>query len=161
MPSYFRPTRNVELSTLYYIETNLNADWPGITTLKTFADVYAKDVNLPIVCVRLDDTATTLVEVGSTTLDNRYLIIVDLFCRSDGQRLDLADYLKDKLRLGWIHYDHSHVSGDNTSLSRIANGRDSVTEWVTDSKINIGETVDTKDKFRHNISVRVKFTNAS
>ena len=159
MSPTFRTTRNVELSLLYALDTWISADWTGITILKTFADVYAKDVNLPIVCARLDDTATSLVEVGSTTLDNRYLIIIDIFAKSNGQRLDLADYIKDKLKDGWIHYDHAHSSGDPTVLTRTVNGRDNVTDWVTDSKINIGETTDTKDKYRHNISVRVKHTN--
>ena len=36
MPNYFSDTRNIELSLLYYLETNLNIDWPGTTVLKTF-----------------------------------------------------------------------------------------------------------------------------
>ena len=98
--SYFRNSRNMELSILYYLETNLAADWAGTTVVKAFKKVYAKEISLPIVCVRLSDTQNLRKEIGSTSLNPRYLIIIDLFCKSDAQRLDLADYIIDKLNDG-------------------------------------------------------------
>jgi hypothetical protein len=156
MPSYFRDSRNVELSTLYYLEQCFASDWSGITCLKTFADVYSKDQTLPIVCVRLASTTSTYLELGDGTLLNHYLIIIDLFCRSDAQRLDLSDYIKSKLSAGWTHYAHSHASGDNTTLERTADGRDYVRTWTTDSKIDIPGSTDEKDRYRHNISILVR-----
>ena len=154
--SYFRDSRNVELSLLYYLETNLNNDWSGITIVKTFKHAYATSVDVPIVCVRLADISTTRREIGATTLENRYLLIIDVFSRSDAQRLDLSDYIKDKLKDGWVHYTHSHPSGDNTSLDRVADGRDFITDFITDAKIDFGEGADEKDKYRQNISIRVR-----
>ena len=153
---YFRTSRNVELSTIYYLTTNLEADWSGITVAKTFNQVYAKDVSLPIVLDRLADISTTRLEIGTTTLENRYLLILDIFARSDAQRLDLADYIKEKINAGWTHYDFSHVSGDKTELSRTANGRNTVTDFINDSRLDFGESGDEKDRFRHSISVRVR-----
>lgn len=154
MPDYFQTFRNIELSLLYYLETNLNTDWPGTTVIKTFKDAYHRDTSLPIVCVRLDDTASRKREVGSTTLDHEHLLIVDLFAKSAGQRLDMANYITDKLALGWVHYDHSNASGG--TLDRTANGRDMVTSFITNQRLDVGESVDTKDKFRHQISIRVR-----
>ena len=156
MAEYFTECRNVELSLLYYLEQNLNADWSGVSVVKTFKQAYAKDSDLPIVCVRLADTASTRREVGSTALEDRHLCVVDLFARSDGQRIDLKSYIKTKLETGWVHYDHSHAVGDKSTLERSANGRDYVTDWITDSKIDFGESADTRDKYRHTISVRVR-----
>jgi len=157
MPSYFRISRNIELSLLYYLETNLATDWSGTTLCKTFKQVFTKNVSLPIVCVRLSDTASVRLEIGSNTLLNSHLLIIDIFARSDGQRLDMADYIKDKIKDGWVHYDHSHPSGSNTTLTRVANGRDMVIDYVVDSKIDFGlDNVDEKDQFRHTISVRVR-----
>ena len=156
MSTYFRPSRNIELSLLYYLEDNLSTDWSGVSVVKTFADVYTKDNVTPIVCVRLADATNPRLEVGSDTLDPRYLLVIDVFARSDAQRLDLADYIKDKLKDGWVHYDHAHVSGDKTQLERTANGRDYVTEFITDAKLDFIETVDVRDKYRHNISIRVR-----
>jgi len=156
MASYFRESRNVELSLLYYLTNSFTSDWTGITTIKTFNDVYAKDVNIPIVCVRLSQTTTARTEIGSDTLDNKYLLIIDVFARSDAQRLDLTDYIKDKLKSGWVHYDHSHASGDNTTLDRTANGRDYVVDFIDDSKIDVIGSTDEKDRYRQSISVSVR-----
>lgn len=156
MSTPFREPRNVELSLNYYLETNLTADWPGTNVIKTFAQVYDKDVSLPVVCVRLADIQTTRREVGSTTLENRYLIILDLFVTSDGMRLDLADYIKDKLKDGWVNYEHSHASGNNIVLLRNPNGRDFIVDFLTDSRLDFGETGSSKDKFRQTISFLVR-----
>ncbi len=153
--SYFSDRRNVELSLLYYLDTNLSADWAGTTVAKTFNQVYAKDVALPIVLVRLDDTSPSPKEIGNTALIDFHLLIIDIFCRSDAQRLDMAAYIRSKLESGWTHYDHSHTPGDKSTLVRDANGRDTVRQYITDSRIAFAETVDEKDKYRHNISVRV------
>lgn len=152
--AYFSDRRNVELSLLYYLETNLSADWSGTTVAKTFKQVYAKDVALPIVLVRLDDTSPLPKEVGNTALIDYHLLIVDIFTRSDAQRLDMASYVRSKLEAGWVHYDHSHAV-DNATLTRVANGRDTVRQYVSDTRLAFGETVDEKDKYRQVISVRV------
>jgi len=156
MSSYFRESRNVELSLLYYLTTCFASDWSGITTLKTFANVYAKDIAIPVVCVRLAQTTTSRQEIGADTLYNKYLCIIDIFASSDAQRLDLADYIKDKLKTGWVHYDHSHMSGDHTTLDRTANGRDYIVDFVNDSKIDVYGSSDEKDKCRHSISISVR-----
>jgi hypothetical protein len=156
MASYFRESRNCELSLLYYLEQSFATDWTGITVLKTFADVYATNQNIPIVVARLAQTNTSRLEVGDSTLDNRYLLIIDIFGRSDSQCLDLSDYIKDKLKDGWVHYDHSHKSGDNTTLDRTANGRDWVTTFVNDTKVDVFGSADEKDRYRHTISVQVR-----
>ena len=153
--SWFRTSRNIELSTIYYLETSIASDWSGITVVKTFKEVYASTIPLPIVCVRLAETSTTRLEIGSSTIENRYLIVLDVFAKSDAQRLDLADYIKDKIKDGWVHYDHSHQSGDNTQLDRSANGRDWITEWLSDGKVELGGA-DEKDKFRHSLSFLVR-----
>ena len=153
MASYFRKNRNVEISTLYYLEQQLGTDWSGVTLVKTFKQVYSKDVDAPIVCVRLASTNSERREIGSTTLEERYLIIVDVFAKSDGQQLDLAYYIKDKLKDGWVHYDHTQSGG---SLSRTANGRNFVTEFITDEHVNLDNADEKKDRHRHNISVLVR-----
>ncbi len=153
---YFTQDRNIELSTLYFLETQLATDWPGTTILKTFADVYAKDYKLPIVCARLSETSNTRREVGATTLESSYLIIIDVFARSDGMRVDLSSWIITQLKDGWVHYDHTHMSGDKSQLDRVANGRDFVTDFVTNSRLEFGSNADSKDRYRQNISIRVR-----
>lgn len=156
MVSTFREPRNVELSLLYYLETSLASDWTGVTVLKTFKDVYSTSVALPIICARVDSISTDRKEIGSTTLENRYMVIIDVFTRSEAQRLDLSDYVKNKLKDGWTYYLHSHVSGDPTTLDRTSGGQCIVTEFIDDSKLDFGQEVHEKDKYRQSITVRVR-----
>ena len=156
MSSYFAQSRNVELSLLEYLQVNLTADWNKVSVVKTFAEVYTANMNLPIVCVRLSQTSSVRLETGSTTLEDRYLLIIDIFSRSDAQRLDLAYYIKDKLKEGWIHYNFSHASGNPEVLEALPNGRDFVTSFVNDTKVEVIGSSDQKDRYRHTLSVQVR-----
>ena len=153
--SYFRQSRDIELSTGYYLETCFNADWTGITVVKSFVNAY--DAALPVVCVELANTDNMWKEIGSTSLYNDYTINIDIFARSNGQRLDLADYLINKIKDGYTYYEHSQTSGAPETLTRTANGRIFVHRFLSDRKLDFGtEGVDKHDLFRHYISYVVK-----
>ena len=62
----------------------------------------------------------------------------------------------NKLKDPWVHYTHGHASGDNSTITRIASGKDRVTEFSGDSRIVAPLDADKKDKFRHRITLRVK-----
>lgn len=153
---YFSKSRNIELSTLEYMETQLNASWTGVTTVKTFKNAYDNTVEVPIVCIRLPTTNNARLEVGAVTLENRYMLVFDIFSKSDAQRVDLSDYIVDKLKDGWTYKTYSHVSGDKSQITGIADGRIFVTNWLTNTKVDYGENVDPKDRYRHTISILVR-----
>ena len=154
--SNFREARNIQLSLIYYLETALASSWSGISVFKVFKEVYEKNVSLPIVCVDLAVTSSQRKELGDTELRNTYLLNIYIFAQSDGQRLDIADTIKDAIKDDWVHYDHSKASGNNVDLVRTANGRDHVYNFVTDEKIELLDTFDNKDKYRHMISIEVR-----
>jgi hypothetical protein len=155
---YFTKRRNIELSTIEYLETSINASWSGITTVKSFLQAYATSVSLPVVCIRLASTENGQLEVGSTTLDSSYNIIIDIFAKSDGQRLDLADFIVDKLKDCWTYYTYSHPSNTNETLEKVAVAKIRTVNWVEDNKLDFFDTVESRDRFRHVISVDVKVT---
>ena len=112
---YFSETRNCELSTLEYIEAQINASWTGVTIVKTFKNAYDTNIPVPVVCIRLADTNNARLEIGADTLDDRQVLIFDIFSRSDAQRLDLADFITDKLKNGWVYkfvFDKYQIRGD-------------------------------------------------
>jgi uncharacterized membrane protein YgcG len=80
----------------------------------------------------------------------------DIFSRSDAQRVDLSDYVVDKLKDGWVYNAYAHASGDKSKIENIPQGRIFVTDWLTNSKVDFGENVDPKDRYRHTISVLVR-----
>ena len=157
MAQNFSVPRNVELSALNYLKTNLAITWNGVTIAKTFSQVYATNVVAPVVCCRVSDTASKYLEIGSLTLEDRYLLVVDIFANSEPQRADLAYSVKLLLAQGWAHYDYSRVSGDTTgTITGVPDGHDTVTDFVSDAPVDLPETVDARDRYRHRISVRVR-----
>jgi len=155
MSPAFSTMRNVELSTIYYIETQIDNNWTGIEVVKSFLSAY--DKTLPVVCIRLINALTDRLEVGSTTLDNEYGFMIDIFGTSDGQRIDLADFIVDKLKDGWVYYTHAHTVGDNTSLARTSDGRISVKLFTDNSRVDFGtDEIENPDRFRHRIGVNVR-----
>jgi hypothetical protein len=157
MNSYFRESRNVELSTVYFVETSISADWSGITVIKTFVNAYKSA--LPVICVHLSDTQNNREEVGSTSFWNDYNIMIDIFATSDGQRIDLSDYLIDKLKDCFPYYTHSQTPGAPETLTRVETGKLFVQRVLSNHKIDFGDYgVDTADKFRHFIHLVIKKT---
>lgn len=154
MANYFQQARNVELSTIYYLEQQINASWSNVNVVKSFTQVYDKP--LPVVCIQLDSAARDRLEIGSNTLDNTYTITIDIFARSDGQRIDLADFIIDKLKDNWVYYIHSHKSGSPTELERTADGKVQLLSIIEDRKLEILPNLEEKDRFRHLITISVK-----
>ena len=147
---YFRQTRCTELSIIDYLTTQINANWTGVTVVKTFNQ--AATGTLPIVCVRLIDNNPFRVEIGSTTLDDRYGLIIDIFAKSDGQRLDLADFITTTIKEGCVYYDFSQTSGSPETLSKTANGRVQFVKFTRNTRIDFGSEVSNMDRYRHVIS---------
>ncbi len=154
---YFREARCIELSMVEYLTTQINANWSNINVVKAFTNAYK--TTLPVVSIRLLRTDSSRREVGATTLLNDYVIIVDIFAKSDGQRIDLSDFILDKLKDGCIYYDFSQTSGNPETLTKVANGRIHIKRFIENNKIDFGtEGVDVYDQFRQVLMVIVRKT---
>ena len=151
--AYFRETRNVELSGIEHLTTQINANWSGVNVVKSFQDTTG--ATLPVVCIRLLDTTSITREIGSTSLNHTYNIIIDIFAKSDGQRLDLADFLTNTIKDGWVYYEYAHVPGHPDQLSTTENGRVHFVSILENRRIDFAETVADQDKYRHIISFLV------
>jgi len=154
MSSNFREKRCIEFSLIDYITTNVDTDWTGITVVKSFSQAYKG--TLPVICVRSLNAYHNQKEVGNTAIYNDVTIVIDIFATSDGNRLDLADYLIDKLRQGCVYYDYSKDSSDPEALDKEADGRLRVIRWINDTRIDFGVDGNNYDKFRHNLSFSVR-----
>ena len=129
MATTYRITRNIEASFIDFITFSVNTDWSGINVEKTFARVY--DLELPTICVR------------------------DVFCKSDGQRLDLKDYLIEKLKGGIVYYDYIIANG--AIQTKTANGRIRVMS-IDDTPVDFDmdkDKLDVHDRYRHLLSLTI------
>jgi len=156
----YRISRNLEASIIDFLENNLDSDWGNVDVVKTFAEVYGVNMSQSdrnaIVCVRCGITPHDWVELGSKATKREPAIIIDLFCANDGQRLDLKDYLIEKLKNGCAYYKYTIVNG--AVDSKVADGRISLVAPPEDEPIDFNtpkNELEPIDRYRHRITLRV------
>jgi len=144
----YRISRNMEASLIDYIKDELaSASWNNVNVEKTFAKVY--DIDLPTICVRVGDTTHEQAEVGSNSTVRAPFILIDIFAKDDGGRLDLKDFLVSILKHGCPYYDYTVVNG--SIQSKVQNGRIRVTN-IDDTGVDLGvdkSNLDVHDRYRH------------
>jgi len=153
MGSWFRRTRCIELSTFEYLKRVIENNWSGVTIVKSFTQAY--DSAIPVVCIRLDETITGKLEIGATTYNSSYAIIVDIFATSDAQRLDLSDFILNQIAGTWTYSNYAHNSG-RTDIVATPDGKMQMVLITEDRKVEIVENPESQDRFRHIISFWVK-----
>jgi len=151
--NYFRRTRNIELSTIEYLQRMIGNSWSGVTVVKSFLQAYAEEV--PVVCIRLDETFNGKLEIGSTTYSNTYAIVIDIFAKSDAQRLDLSDFIMDQIKGTWTYCNYAHNSG-RTDIVGTPDGKVNMATVTYNRKVEIFDAVASQDKFRHLITFLVR-----
>ena len=152
--SYFRQPRNVELSVIHYIKESIDSSWSNITTIKSFTQAY--NTTLPVVCIRLREFPSTRLEIGENTLLYDYNIVIDIFANSEGQKLDLASFIIDKLKDGCVYYNFSQTSGAPETMTKVADGRLHVKDFLSNTSLDFGENAHKWDQHRQFISVNMR-----
>ena len=153
MGTTYRTSRNLEASIIDHLTTNFNADWSNVNVEKAFARVY--DIDLPTICIRANNTSHNKVELGGDSTIRTVQILIDIFATSDGQKLDLTDYIVEKLKAGCVYYDYVIVDG--AVDSKTANGRIRVTSLeVTPIDFDTDkDRLDVHDRYRTLLTLSV------
>ncbi len=150
----YRLSRNCEASLIDYITAQLITDgWNGIRTEKSFSEIYKG--SLPCICINLLDRPDRRRELGSDTLTKSVNIEIRIFATSDGQRLDLADWMIENLMSGINFYEYTIVNGvvDTKTLK----GRLNFLEITTNRKdLRVTDNVAKEDRYRQLISFRCR-----
>ncbi len=153
MAQNFGDIRNVELSTIFYIETQLSSGWTGINVVKGYPN-FPKQT-LPCVAIRMNNILNPRREIGSRVTEDIYNFVIDIFATSDGQKLDIAQYLTTLITLNnWTFYTWSRGSGDTMDKSQ--NGKVVYLDMLQNAPVLHTDDVDTYERFRHVLSFDVK-----
>jgi len=149
----YRVSRNLEISTIDYLTTEINTAWSGVSVVRSFSEVDEK--KLPVVCIRLGTTIHDRVEIGTTSTLRIATIFIDIFATDDGQRLDLKDFIISKIKYSWDYREYTVNNGTST--------------YVVNGKINCLTIKDTEvspaanksdlplvDRYRHLITIQVQ-----
>lgn len=150
----YRLSRNCEASVIDKITADLTTDgWTGIYCEKVFAEIY--EGHFPAILVNVSSRPDIRREVGSDTLSNYVNIEIRIFASSDGQRLDLADWILPKIMSGISYYTYTITNG--VVSAKVLSGKISVLEITVNRKelANL-EGLEKEDKYRHLLSFRCR-----
>jgi hypothetical protein len=146
----YRISRNLEASLIDRITANLATDgWTGIRIEKAFAEVYKG--TLPCIVVNALEIRPEHLEVGSKTYLKYFTVNIRIFATSDGQRLDLSDWLLEKLEDDTDYYVYTITNG--VVSGKVLTGRIVITRILDNRKELVNtEILEKEDRYRHLIS---------
>jgi len=153
----YRISRNLEASIIDFLKDGLESFWQNINIEKSFAKVY--ELSLPTICVKAEDTLYDKIQIGDNSFEREVTVIIDLFCNSDGQRLDLKDKLIKILKEGCQYYEYETKKQGRTTIieNKTQNGRIRILK-IIDTPVNFDtekDKLDEHDKFRHRLTINI------
>lgn len=146
----FSKTRNVELSLIKYVTDQVNANWTGVRVVKSFLEMY--DSTRPVICVRMLSVDTHRWEIGGSLKKQTYTFIIDIFANSDGQRIDLEDFIVGIVNADCPYYTFTKDPSNAENLIATQNGYVTLTRFVSDMRITADDNEHIEDKFRQSIT---------
>lgn len=147
----YRVSRNIEASLIDKITADVTTDWStfNIRTVKSFSEVYEGE--LPCICVNALEIRPEKLEIGSKINLKYFTVNIRIFATSDGNRLDLSDWLFEKLEED-INYFSYTITGGVVS-SKFLTGRIVLTRWFDNKKeLTNSENLEKEDRYRQLLS---------
>lgn len=143
----YRISRNCEASLIDQITADLEADgWTGIYVEKTSAEIYGG--HFPAILVNAQEIRPETLEVGSKTKIKYFTIYIRIFAQNDGMRLDLSDWLFDKLLDDINYYNYTITNGEVSA--KVLSGRIVITRWFENRKeLTNTQILEKEDRYRH------------
>ena len=153
----YKLSRNVEKSIIDYLTAELATDgWTGIFVEKVFAQIYSEtNPSFPAILVAVSNRPEKRREVGSSSLSGFVNLEIRVFATGDGLRLDLSDFLLEKIMPGIPYYAYTITSG--VVSEKTLAGRIVILEITANRKELVNLTgLAIEDKFRHLLSLRAR-----
>lgn len=142
----YRISRSIEASIIDFLKQDLVLNGWVVRLEKAFSRAY--DGTLPCIVVNVADRPMNHREIGSIETKKEFTIEIRLFCRNDGERLDLADYLAETLMEGIDYYEY--VIENNIVISKEYEGKICVTKITANRReLDNIQNLDEDDKYRH------------
>ena len=143
----YRISRNIEASIVEFITASLLSDsWSGIEVLKGFPQEYKGKI--PFIGVEVLNIDPVKLEIGNKNHVKNFTVKIGIFSSGDGKRLDLSDWLFDKLEDDVDYYTYTITNGVITS--KVKTGKIIITKWNNNEKeLTNTEVLEEEDRYRH------------
>jgi len=150
---HYRYSRNIEASFIDFLKPLLQTDWGFDRVEKGFAEIYK--IEIPSICIRARDATHSKVQIGDDSTVREVSVLIDIFGTDDGLKLDLKDYLIEKLKKGLDYYEYEIEKGQ--VKNKVQNGRIRVlTIGETPIDFNTNkEGIDPHDRFRYLLTLTI------
>ena len=145
-------SRNIEASLIDYLNEKLEEyNWRNVNVIKGFKRAY--DLDLPVIAVMVDETTHKRVGIGGNETYREVLLHIYIFAKSDGQRLDLKDFVVDIVKGSLPYYEytieHGKVVSKNYVCQMFVNDIIDRKAYAIDDISNL----DVHDRYRHYIGL--------
>jgi hypothetical protein len=147
----YRLSRNLEASLIDYFRAEaLTDNWKDLAIEKNLKQAI---IAIPSICISIIDTDNPPLEIGSGVFLKFPRINIRIFAKDDGMRLDLADWVIEKLE-GDIDYYTYTISGGIVTGKTIAGsvGGINITRNEKELANTNPENLEKEDRYRHLIS---------
>lgn len=152
--------RNLENSLQYFLETEVSndgvADENGVNVPVVVGRRHDQSWTIPIIAVYIDgENSPERLEIGSNRRARTYLLIIDVFANNEGERLDIAAWITNKLKDGFRYYSYSPNLSNPESPTKTEGGLANIETFISNTRVDLGQDVNAFDAHRHRISFEV------
>lgn len=150
--------RNLENSFKDFLESEISTDEiKDINGDSVTVEVGRKeDNNWSLPCIRgyFESENSERLEIGTNNRLETYLFMIEIYATNEGERLDLAKWVKDTINDGFRYYTYSYNSEDPESPTKVS-GNWVHLDFLTNNRVALSGNVDEIDAHRHRISVNL------
>lgn len=152
---------SLESSLIYFLESSASSDnlkdSEGNSIYFRLARKNDDDWQLNLVTVAFESQTSERIFVGSNQRDERFLVIIDIFAKTEIDRTMLARWVTTTINNGFQYYTFSTNLSTPDTPDRVAGGWCSL-NFLTNIRVSLGQNVDEIDAHRHRISVQIWIT---
>lgn len=113
--------------------------------------------NLPIISFYCESQTSERIFVGSNQRDERFLIIIDIFAKTEIDRTMLGRWVVDTINNGWQYYTYSTNIITPEAPTKVAGGWVSI-NFLSNMRVALGQNIDEIDAHRQRISINAWIT---
>jgi len=149
-------TKNLEYSVIQFLRDAATAD--GLTLQFRAEHVPDENWALPVVQVYYFSVVPGRLEIGSNTRFDTYIIMVDIRSDSETPAVDISDWIQKVLNDGCPFYEFSPNPSSPDVMLQTQKGN-CLMDVFTSLPVNLGDSVDLYDKYRHRLQLKFWITN--
>jgi hypothetical protein len=156
--------RNIENSFKLFLDTEINSDSVtdenGVNIPVRVGRIEYGNWTLPMITLYVDSETDPKLFIGTTCIDPRPLIILDIYATNEGEMKDIANWLTQKIKSGFRYYSYTPSVSNPDNPTKVAGGMVSIETYLTNGRVNLGQNTDLADQHRWRITITTFISNS-